>query len=35
MAVPDALLADAEALRPVLERSLRYVRTLKPKGAPP
>jgi hypothetical protein len=33
VAVPDALLADTEALRPVLERSLEYVRTLKPKPA--
>ena len=33
VAVPAALLADTEALRPVLERSLRYVRTLKPKAA--
>ena len=35
VAVPGTLLADTEALRPVLERSLRYVRTLKPKGASP
>jgi hypothetical protein len=34
VAVPDALLADTDALRPYLERSLRYVRTLKPKGTP-
>lgn len=32
VAVPDALLPDVEALRPVLERSLRYVLTLKPKS---
>jgi hypothetical protein len=31
VAVPDALLEDTEALRPTLERSLAYVRTLKPK----
>ena|SRR5688572_28106322 len=31
VAVPDAMLEDTEALRPVLERSLEYVRTLKPK----
>ena len=35
VAVPDALLADTEALRPVLERSYRYVLTFKPKGKPP
>ena len=34
VAVPDALLEDTEALRPVLERSLAYVRTLKPKPNP-
>ena len=33
VAVPDALLADTEALRPYLERSYRYVQTLKPKAA--
>jgi hypothetical protein len=33
VAVPDALLPDIETLRPFLERSLAYVRTLKPKGA--
>ena len=32
VAVPDALLHDTEALRPYLERSFRYVQTLKPKG---
>ena len=32
VAVPDALLADTEALRPTLERSLAYVRTLQPKA---
>jgi hypothetical protein len=32
VAVPDALLADTAALRPTLERSLAYVRTLKPKA---
>ena len=31
VAVPDDLLADTDALRPYLELSLRYVRTLKPK----
>jgi len=31
VAVPDALLEDTAALRPTLERSLAYVRTLKPK----
>lgn len=31
VAVPDGLLADTEALKPYLESSLRYVRTLKPK----
>jgi hypothetical protein len=31
VAVPDELLSDTEALRPYLELSLRYVRTLKPK----
>jgi hypothetical protein len=35
VAVPDVLLRDTEALRPVLERSYRYVLTLKPKGGPP
>jgi hypothetical protein len=35
VAVPDALLEDTDALRPVLERSYRYVLTLKPKGASP
>jgi TfoX/Sxy family transcriptional regulator of competence genes len=34
VAVPDALLRDTEALRPYLERSYRYVQTLKPKGKP-
>jgi hypothetical protein len=33
VAVPDPLLEDTDALRPVLERSLEYVRTLKPKPA--
>ena len=33
VAVPDAFLEDTEALRPVLERSYRYVQTLKPKAA--
>ena len=32
VAVPDALLEDTAALRPTLERSLAYVRTLKPKA---
>jgi len=31
VAVPDDLLGDTEALRPYVEQSLRYVRTLKPK----
>jgi hypothetical protein len=31
VAVPDALLADTDALRPYLEQSLRYVASLKPK----
>lgn len=31
VAVPDALLADTETLRPYLESSLRYTKTLKPK----
>ena len=31
VAVPDELLADTAALKPYLELSLRYVRTLKPK----
>ena len=30
--MPDALLEDTAALRPTLERSLAYVRTLKPKA---
>jgi hypothetical protein len=34
VAVPDALLADTEVLRPYLERSFRYVTTLKPKDKP-
>jgi hypothetical protein len=34
VAIPDALLEDTDALRPYLERSLRYVHTLKPKGKP-
>ncbi len=33
VAVPDELLADPEALRPILERSLRYAQSLKPKAA--
>jgi hypothetical protein len=32
VAVPDDLLADTRALKPYLELSLRYVRTLKPKS---
>ena len=32
VAVPDELLADTAALKPYLELSLRYVRTLKPKS---
>ncbi len=35
VAVPDALLEDTETLRPYLETSYRYVRTLKPKTKPP
>jgi hypothetical protein len=35
VAVPDELLADTEALKPYLELSLRYVRTLKPKPTKP
>jgi hypothetical protein len=35
VAVPDDLLADTEALKPYLELSLRYVRTLKPKPTKP
>ena len=31
VAVPDALLADTDALRPYLESSYRYVQTLEPK----
>ena len=31
VAVPDALLADTEALRPYLEQSFQYVSSLKPK----
>jgi hypothetical protein len=31
VAIPDALLADTETLRPYLEASLRYTKTLKPK----
>lgn len=31
VAVPDALLADTEALRPYMERSYRYALTLRPK----
>ena len=34
VAVPDELLSDMKALSPVLERSYRYVLTLKPKGGP-
>jgi hypothetical protein len=32
VAVPDDLLTNLDVLRPVLERSYRYVQTLKPKG---
>ena len=32
VAVPDALLADTDALRPHLELAYRYALTLKPKG---
>jgi hypothetical protein len=32
VAVPDKLLSNTKALKPYLERSLEYVRTLKPKG---
>lgn len=32
VAIPDDLLADTKALKPYLELSLRYVRTLKPKS---
>jgi len=34
VAIPDALLHDTEALRPYLERSYRYVLTLKEKSGP-
>ena len=33
VAVPDALLADTDALKPYLERSFAYVQTLKAKPA--
>jgi hypothetical protein len=32
VAVPDKLLSNTKALRPYLEKSLEYVRTLKPKN---
>lgn len=32
VAVPDDLLGDTEALRPYLEMSLRYAKSLRPKG---
>jgi hypothetical protein len=35
VAVPDDLLADTATLKPYLELSLRYVRTLKPKPDKP
>lgn len=35
VAVPDALLHDIQALRPYLERSFRYVQTLRPKPTSP
>lgn len=35
VAVPDQLLKDTEALRPFLEESLDYVRSLKPKTPKP
>lgn len=35
VAVPDDLLADTAALKPYLELSLQYVRTLKPKPNKP